>query len=73
MITKESRERIDEADVIISKGQGNFETLQGCGKNIYYMFLCKCELYLKRFDANLLQGILVHDRKCCQSNGEVDL
>lgn len=73
LITKESRERIDEADVIISKGQGNFETLQGCGKNIYYMFLCKCELYLKRFDANLLQGILVHDRKCCQSNGEVDL
>lgn len=64
-ISEEARQSIEEADVIISKGQGNFETLQGCGKNIYYMFLCKCQLYIKRFHANLLQGILIHDRKCC--------
>lgn len=64
-ISEEARQCIEEADVIISKGQGNFETLQGCGKNIYYMFLCKCQLYIKRFHANLLQGILIHDRKCC--------
>lgn len=73
LITEDARGQIETSDVIISKGQGNFETLQGCGKNIYYMFLCKCELYLKRFNADLLQGILIHDRKCRQSDGEVYL
>ena len=29
----------DEADILISKGQGNFETLHHCGRNIYYLFL----------------------------------
>ena len=27
------------ADVILSKGQGNFECLLGCGQNVYYLFL----------------------------------
>ena len=31
---------IDSADVIIAKGQANFETLRYCKKNIYYLFLC---------------------------------
>ena len=38
-----------EADVIISKGQGNFESLYGEGLNPYFMFLCKCELFVRRF------------------------
>lgn len=38
------------ADVIISKGQGNFESLYGSGcSNIYYIFLCKCNLFMERF------------------------
>ena len=37
------------ADVVISKGQGNFEGLYGEGVNPYYLFLCKCELFVRRF------------------------
>jgi len=42
----------NEADVIISKGQGNFESLYGNGyNNLYYIFLCKCDLFMDRFGA----------------------
>lgn len=35
----------DEADLIISKGQGNFETLSGVrGKSIFFLFIVKCAL-----------------------------
>lgn len=38
------------ADVIIAKGQGNFESLCGSGRsNLYYIFLCKCNLFMERF------------------------
>ncbi len=41
-----------EADIIISKGQGNFESLLGCGReNLYYIFLCKCSLFMERLGA----------------------
>jgi uncharacterized protein with ATP-grasp and redox domains len=35
-----------EADVVISKGQGNFESLYKNGKDqLYYIFLCKCRSF----------------------------
>jgi len=37
------REVFDSADLIISKGQGNYEGLSGCGKNIYFVLMAKCE------------------------------
>lgn len=52
---------IDEADVIISKGQGNFETLMYSGKNIYYIFMCKCPLFAKRFGVKQFTGMLLND------------
>ena len=30
------------ADLIISKGQGNFESLSDCGQNIFFLFKAKC-------------------------------
>ncbi|MDD3363874.1 MAG: ARMT1-like domain-containing protein [Syntrophomonas sp.] len=42
----------NEADVIIAKGQGNFESLYGIGRdNLYYIFLCKCNLFMERCGA----------------------
>lgn len=61
-INKEAREVIDEADLIIAKGQGNFETLFGSGKNIYYIFLCKCDVFTKRFSIDKYKGIFVNER-----------
>lgn len=61
-ISKEARDLLEQADVILSKGQGNFESLQYCGLNIYYLFLCKCDLFTKRFHTHLYNGILTNDR-----------
>ena len=36
------RERFNEADLIIAKGQGNYETLSDIDKNIFYLFKAKC-------------------------------
>lgn len=60
-ISPEALDVINNADVIISKGQGNFETLGGCGKNIYYLFLCKCHMFAKRFGVPRLTGMLIND------------
>ena len=36
------RRRFEQADLVISKGQGNFETLSGSGKGIAFWFKVKC-------------------------------
>lgn len=61
-ISDEARKIIDSADVIIAKGQGNFETLQNCGKNIYYIFMCKCEMFANRFQVPKYCGMLINDK-----------
>lgn len=53
---------ISAADLILAKGQGNYETLQGCDLNIYYAFLCKCTLFASRFSVPLYTGMLVRER-----------
>lgn len=61
-INIKSKEKIDNADLIIAKGQGNFETLFGCGKNIYYIFLCKCDLFTNRFNMEKFKGIFANEK-----------
>ena len=61
-INTESKEIIDKTDLIIAKGQGNFETLFGCGKNIYYIFLCKCDLFTRRFNIEKFKGVFVNEK-----------
>ena len=62
-ITTEAQNLIDNADFIISKGQGNFETLCGCERNVYYLFLCKCELFARRFKVDKFTEMLLNDRR----------
>ena len=61
-ISDESRRVIDAADIIISKGQANFETLYECDKNIYYIFMCKCALFKERFNVPMFTGMLINDK-----------
>jgi len=60
-ISFEAKDLIDAADLIIAKGQGNFETLHHCGKNIYYLFLCKCNMFASRFKVKPYSGMLIND------------
>ena len=63
-ISEEAKAVLKEADVIISKGQGNFETLRKCGMNIYYIFLCKCDLFANTFGVPKLTGMLINEKYC---------
>lgn len=62
-INSESRELLYQADVILAKGQGNFETLNDCDLNVYYLFLCKCDLFQRRFHAENLQGMFLNEHR----------
>ena len=62
-ISTHARELLYNADVIIAKGQGNYETLHGCGLNIYYLFLCKCDWFQQLFHAKLLQGMYINEKR----------
>lgn len=62
-ISDEARREIETADVIISKGQGNFETIHGCGLNIYYLFLCKCDWFVQKFKTARFEGMFINERR----------
>jgi len=36
------RQRFEEADLVIAKGQGNYETLSEVGENIFFILKVKC-------------------------------
>ena len=55
-------ELLNTADVILSKGQANIETLGGCGLNIYYLFMCKCKRVAKLLDCENMTGQFLRDR-----------
>ena len=48
-ISREAKTALGSSDVIISKGQGNCETLYGYERNIYYAFLVKCDRFIRQF------------------------
>lgn len=56
-INEKTRKSIFESDLVIAKGQGNFETLCGMGIDIYYIFLCKCDIFVRRFAIQKYRGI----------------
>ena len=62
MLSEEAREALDGADLILAKGQGNYESLSHQGRHIFYSFLCKCELFTERFSVPPLTGMLIEER-----------
>jgi len=62
-ISSEARQIITEADLVISKGQGNFESLYGEGINPYYFFLCKCELFVRRFGLAQFETVFLREER----------
>ena len=59
MLSDEAKAAIDSADVILAKGQGNYESLCGQGRRIFYSLLCKCDLFTDRFKVPKLTGIFI--------------
>lgn len=63
LLTGDLKTLFDNADIIISKGQGNSDSMFGSNLNTYYMFLCKCELFMKRFGADRFTPIFAHEKR----------
>ncbi len=63
MVSAEMRREIEGSDIILAKGQGNFEGMWGCGHNVYYLFLCKCRWFMHMFNVPQMTGMFVNERR----------
>lgn len=61
MLSPEARKVFDDADVILSKGQGNYETLLYIDRPVYHSFLCKCDLFMGKFNAERYTGMFLRN------------
>ena len=63
LLGSEARHALETSDVIFAKGMANTETMSGCGFNVYYAFLVKCQRFVTRFGRPLLTPMLVKERQ----------
>lgn len=62
-ISKEALSHVKEADVIIAKGQANFETLFENKLPVYYLLLCKCDNFVARFDMEKFAPVFMKEER----------
>ena len=62
MLGLEAKQALKTADVIFAKGMANTETMYGCGYNVYYAFLIKCQRFMDRFGKPMFTPMLVKER-----------
>jgi damage-control phosphatase, subfamily I len=60
--SQELRDRFAAADLIIAKGQGNFETLSNESGNIFFLFKVKCFVIADLVQQSIGTQMLVHAR-----------
>ena len=63
LLSEEAKAAIDAADVILAKGMANVETMYGCGLNLYYAFLVKCQHFVDIFEKPLFTPMFVKEGK----------
>ena len=57
--SKAFRKRFEKADLIVSKGQGNFETLNDCQRDIFFLLRPKCMVLARHLDCELGRQVLI--------------
>ena len=57
----EARTALETSDIILAKGMANTETMYGCGHNVYYAFLIKCQRFVDRFGKPMFTAMLVKE------------
>ncbi len=62
LLSEDARQAMENADVIFAKGMGNTETMFGCGYNVYYAFLVKCQRFVSFFGKPMMTPMLVRER-----------
>ena len=63
--SEEFRNIFDSADIVLSKGQGNYETLSGVNKNVVFLLKVKCPVIAQDIGVDMGSIIISsnHDRK----------
>ena len=61
--SEEFRRIFNEADMIIAKGQGNYESLSNCEAGIHFLFRVKCRLVEEQCGHPLGSLVLLHSRE----------
>ncbi len=56
-----------EADLIIAKGQGNFESLSHQAGNIYFLFKIKCPVIANQINQPMGTQVLIHHETCIRT------
>ena len=59
LVSEDARTLLQNADLILAKGQGNFETMNEGDLPVYFAFLCKCPWFTRRFGLELYQPVFV--------------
>jgi uncharacterized protein with ATP-grasp and redox domains len=54
----------NEADLIIAKGQGNFETLNDSTKNIFFLFKVKCPAVANETGSKIGDTVILNNKIC---------
>jgi uncharacterized protein with ATP-grasp and redox domains len=62
LMSPEAKAAFETADVILSKGMANVETLYGCNLNVYYAFLVKCRRFVELFGKPLMTPMFVREK-----------
>ena len=55
----EFRKRFREADVVIAKGQANFETLEECERGVFFLLKAKCPVVAERLGVTEGQAVVM--------------
>lgn len=68
LISQEAKQAIEDADVILAKGMGNTESMFGCGYNVYYAFLVKCDRFIQYFGKPKMTPMFIRDTKAAEEH-----
>ncbi len=61
-LTNQLRDDFLNADIIISKGQANYETLCSRSENIFFILKAKCDVVAQRIGVKLWDAVMVHNK-----------
>jgi len=62
-------ERFDKADLVISKGQGNYETLSDESRPIHFLFMAKCPVIARDMDCTVGDIVLMCNQNLPEPGG----
>jgi len=63
LVSDEFRQVLDRSDLIVAKGQGNFETIDVLPHDIFFILKAKCSVVARELGVNLHEVGLVSNRK----------